>query len=135
MSMSISTDMNTEYGLNAIGDYNQFLRGQAVFDMNADFNGFDKILERETDKISKTQTDGVGNFMDKVSSSFADGLNSVNNMRIQADKMQEDIALGGSTNIHDAMIAAEKADLSMKMAVQVRNRVIDAYTQITSMAL
>ena len=52
-----------------------------------------------------------------------------------ADKMQEDLAMGGATNIHDAMIAAEKASLSMQMAIQVRNRLISAYTDITSMAI
>ena len=49
--------------------------------------------------------------------------------------MSLDIAMGGSTSIHDAMIAAEKASLSMQMAIQVRNRLISAYTDITSMAI
>ena len=62
-------------------------------------------------------------------------MNAVNDAKISADRMQEDIAMGGSTNIHDAMIAAEKASLSMQMAIQVRNRLISAYTDITSMAI
>ena len=49
--------------------------------------------------------------------------------------MQEDLAMGGSTSIHEAMIAAQKAELSMQMAVQIRNRIITAYTEINSMAL
>jgi flagellar hook-basal body complex protein FliE len=49
--------------------------------------------------------------------------------------MQEDLAMGGNTNIHDAMIAAEKASLSMQMAIQVRNRILAAYTEITSMGV
>ena len=52
-----------------------------------------------------------------------------------ADRMQEDIAMGGSTSIHDAMIAAEKASLSMQMAIQVRNRIVSAYTEMTQMAI
>ena len=43
--------------------------------------------------------------------------------------------MGGATSIHDAMIAAEKAQLSMQMAVQIRNRILTAYTEINSMAL
>ena len=49
--------------------------------------------------------------------------------------MTLDIAMGGSTSIHDAMIAAEKASLNMQMAVQVRNRLVSAYTDITQMAI
>ena len=33
------------------------------------------------------------------------------------------------------MIAAEKASLNMQMAVQVRNRLVSAYTDITQMAI
>ena len=47
----------------------------------------------------------------------------------------KDKAMGGPTSIHDAMIAAEKATLSMQMAIQVRNRLVSAYTDITSMAI
>ena len=49
--------------------------------------------------------------------------------------MEEDIAMGGPTSIHDAMIAAEKASLSMQMAIQVRNRILSAYTEISSMGV
>jgi len=33
------------------------------------------------------------------------------------------------------MIAAEKAELSLQMATQIRNRILSAYTEINSMAL
>jgi flagellar hook-basal body complex protein FliE len=61
-----------------------------------------------------------------MGSAFTDSLNAVNNIKLEASRMQEDIAMGGSTNIHDAMIAAEKAELSMQMAIQVRNRILSA---------
>ena len=77
----------------------------------------------------------MGNFMDSIASSLGGGINAVNAAKIEANRMQEDIAMGGSTSIHDAMIAAEKAELSMQMAVQVRNKILNAYTEITTMTL
>ena len=77
----------------------------------------------------------MGNFASNMGSAFSSSLNAVNDARIMADKMQEDIAMGGSTSIHDAMIAAEKASLSMQMAIQVRNRIVSAYTEMTQMAI
>jgi len=141
MAMDFSTAIggyNTEYNLNAIGDYNKLLQGQAAFDVKSDETEFGKVLEKASAAHpikDKNPVDGMGNFMDNITSSFGGGLNSVNQMKIEADRMQEDIAMGGSTSIHDAMIAAEKADLSMKMTVQIRNRILDAYTQLTQMAL
>ena len=83
----------------------------------------------------KNEPTGLGNFADKVGTVFSDSLNAVNNAKLEAERMQEDIAMGGPTNIHDAMIAAEKASLSMQMAVQVRNRILAAYTEISNMAI
>lgn len=129
---------NREYNLNAINDYNKFLKGQASFEIETDAEDFSKALENAAKSAplrDRHDPEGMGNFMDKLGSSLGSGLNAVNDIRIQADRMQEDIAMGGSTDIHAAMIAAEKAELSMQMAIQVRNRILSAYSEINSMAL
>ncbi len=127
---------NTNYNLNAIDDYNKFLRGNASFEIEK--TDFDKVLENAAKNYpvkDKNDPVGLGSFASSMGNAFADSLNAVNNNRIIADRMQEDLATGGPTSIHDAMIAAEKATLSMQMAVQVRNRLVSAYTDITSMAI
>lgn len=73
--------------------------------------------------------------MDKIGASFGNGLEAVNKAKIEADRMQEDIAMGGPTSIHEAMIAAEKAELSMQMAIQIRNRILNAYSEINAMGI
>ena len=67
--------------------------------------------------------------------SLGGALNLVNATKLEGERLQQDLATGGPTSIHDAMIAAEKADLSMQMAVQIRNRILNAYSEITSMSL
>lgn len=127
---------NTNYNLNAINDYNKFLQGNASFEVEK--TEFDDVLEKASKSIpvkDKNDPTGLGSFASDMGSAFTNSLNAVNNNRIYADRLQEDLAMGGSTNIHEAMIAAEKASLSMQMAVQVRNRLVTAYTDITSMAI
>ena len=127
---------NKNYNLNTIDDYNKFLRGNASFEIEK--TDFDKVLENAAKNYpvkDKNDPVGLGSFASSMGNAFADSLNAVNNNRIIADRMQEDLATGGPTSIHDAMIAAEKATLSMQMAVQVRNRLVSAYTDITSMAI
>ena len=141
MSMDFSTSIqgfNTEFNLNAIKDYNNYLQRQDAFDFDAEASEFSKALENASKTVplrDKTDPTGMGAFMDKIGSSFGSGLDSVNQARLEADRMQEDLAMGGPTSIHDAMIAAEKAQLSLQMAIQVRNRILPAYTEINSMAL
>jgi flagellar hook-basal body complex protein FliE len=124
--------------LNAIKDYNKYLQGQAAFEIETDSNEFSRALESAAKSVplkDKYDSTGGGHFADKVGMSFMSGLDSVNKARLEADRMQEDLAMGGPTSVHDAMIAAEKAELSMQMAIQVRNRILNAYTEITQMGL
>lgn len=137
-STSIS-QMDVNYNFNTINDYNKFLNEHSSFKFDDTApSEFEMALENASKKYPVHDKDdpiGLGKFANKMGNALSDGLNSVNNMRLEADRMQEDIAMGGATSIHDAMIAAEKASLSMQMAVQVRNRLISAYTDITGMAI
>lgn len=40
---------------------------------------------------------------------------------------------GGGMDVHSAMIAVEKADLSFQLMVQVRNKIVAAYQEISRM--
>ncbi len=41
--------------------------------------------------------------------------------------------LDGSVDIHDAMIALQRADLTMQLSVQIRNKLVSAYQDIMRM--
>ncbi len=139
--MEFSTTINgfnNEFNMNAIKDYNQFLNKQEAFELEAQTYDFANALDDAVKSVplkDKHDPIGMGNFMDKIGASFGSGLDAVNRAKIEADRMQEDIAMGGPTSIHDAMIAAEKADLSMQMAVQIRNRILNAYSEINAMGI
>ena len=141
MSMEFSTAIegyNTEFNLNAIKDYNKFLSNQSAFDFDAEATEFSKALDFASKSVplkDKNDPMGLGNFAEQIGRSLGSGLNAVNDAKLHSERLEEDLAMGGPTSIHDAMIAAEKASLSMQMAVQVRNRILSAYTEINSMAL
>ncbi len=52
-----------------------------------------------------------------------------------ADQAILDLATGKTENIHEVMLAVTKADLTFRTFLQVRNRVTDAYQEITRMAV
>ncbi|MCK9478800.1 MAG: flagellar hook-basal body complex protein FliE [Firmicutes bacterium] len=45
------------------------------------------------------------------------------------------VLLGDAENTHQAMIAAEKADLALRLTIQIRNKIIDAYTEVMRMQI
>ncbi|MCF6291624.1 MAG: flagellar hook-basal body complex protein FliE [Desulfobacterales bacterium] len=57
----------------------------------------------------------------------------VNRNQMTADHAVENFQIGESRNLHEVMIAVEKADISLRMMVQVRNKVIEAYQEIMRM--
>ena len=137
-STGISTNFDRTFSFDALENYNNFLKNNSFFGVETNTTDFEKALENASKSFAvkdKNDAEGLGSFANKFGAAFSDSLNAVNNARLEADRMQEDIAMGGNTNIHDAMIAAEKASLSMQMAVQVRNRILSAYSEITSMGI
>lgn len=69
--------------------------------------------------------------------SFADTLkaavDNVNSLQKESDVKMQEIATGKNHNIPEVMIAAEKADISLRLMVQVRNKIIEAYQEIMKM--
>ena len=51
----------------------------------------------------------------------------------QADASSMALAKGDPIDIHEVMLANEQASLGFSMAVQVRNKLVDAYTEVMRM--
>ena len=59
----------------------------------------------------------------------------VNRAQQAADKAAQDFALGNTPDIHDTIIAIEKADLSLRLLTQVRNKAVEAYQEVMRMQI
>jgi len=66
--------------------------------------------------------------------SFADTLKEslaeVNDLRVQADQAVADMASGQNSDVQGTIQALEKADVSFKMMMEVRNKLVSAYKEI-----
>lgn len=62
-------------------------------------------------------------------------LNKVNNTQIKAEQATMDLITGESTDIHQVMIATEEARLSLELAVQIRNKLVEAYQELTRLQI
>ena len=70
-------------------------------------------------------------------SGFADTLrgamNEMGELSSQADTKVAGVLAGNGTDVHNALIAVEKADLSFQLMMQVRNKIVSAYQEIARM--
>ena len=64
-----------------------------------------------------------------------DAINKVNDKQIEADDITMNFIMGKEEDLHKVMIKTEEARLSLELAVQVRNKLIEAYREINNMQL
>lgn len=62
-------------------------------------------------------------------------LDEVNEKQIEAEATTEAFIKGDDIDIHEVMLAGEEAKLSLQMAVQVRNKLVEAYQELNRMQL
>lgn len=62
-------------------------------------------------------------------------INEVDNLQLETDGAIQDLVSGKEKNVHEVMVAMEKASLSLELLVQVRNKVIAAYDEIKRMQI
>ena len=60
-------------------------------------------------------------------------VNQVDQLQKDAGQATQKLAAGKTENIHQTMIAMEKADVSFKLMVEARNRIVKVYEEIMKM--
>ena len=90
-------------------------------------NHLSTLAEPQSQPAAKAS--GGGSFLDTLK----DAVGKTNQAQLAADQATRDLSTGKSSNIHQAMVAVEEADISMRLLVQMRNKVMDAYETIMRM--
>ena len=62
-------------------------------------------------------------------------LQEVNQVSAQADVEARNLMTGEIADMHTAMLAVQKADLSFQMMMAVRSKLIDAYREVMRMQM
>ena len=60
-------------------------------------------------------------------------LSEINQFQKNADRAIHELAGGNEKDIHQTMIALEKAEISFQFMMQVRNKIIAAYQEVMRM--
>ncbi len=87
-----------------------------IADINSIANKFEKV----------TRVADGGDFA-KV---LQDSIGEVNKTQIRGDQAMADIATGEVKNLHQAALAIGKAETSMRVMLEIRNKALSAYKEI-----
>ncbi|MBI5474620.1 MAG: flagellar hook-basal body complex protein FliE [Ignavibacteriae bacterium] len=79
----------------------------------------------------------VNKMLRETNASFAETMNQavhdVNALQGEAGKAVERMVSGEATDLHEVMIAVEKAKTSFELLMEIRNKTIEAYREIMRM--
>lgn len=66
---------------------------------------------------------------------MVEGLQQVNAMQQDADRAVQTFFTGGDVNPAEVLTAVQKADLSFRMMLQIRNKLVQAYQEIKELRI
>ncbi len=69
----------------------------------------------------------------KFENILSDFIGSVNKTQNDADKITQSFVMGDDVEIHDVMIAGEKAKTSLELLMEIRNKTVDMYKELIRM--
>ncbi len=81
------------------------------------------------------KTDSKPESKESFAEVLKEALDKVNDLQKNAEKMADDFAAGKISNIHEVIIEAEKASIALRLTVEVRNKIVEAYREIMRMQI
>lgn len=64
-----------------------------------------------------------------------ESMENVNDLQRAADEKTRQLALGEVNDLSEVVVAASQAEISLKLFMEVRNKLVDAYQQIARMSV
>jgi flagellar hook-basal body complex protein FliE len=80
-----------------------------------------------------TSTGGQGAVSTPFSDLLTDAVGQVDQLESQAHAAVTGLMTGSGVDVHQAMIAAQKASMAFELALSVRNKAVQAYQQVIGM--
>ena len=103
---------------------NNFVPAEKIFE---NYNSLNINNNSNIDNNSKTSN----SFQD----AFKESLDKLNEKQIEADNITNDFIAGKDVEVHEMMLSMEEAKMSLQLAIQVRNKVVEAVQELTRMQL
>ncbi|MFE8695188.1 flagellar hook-basal body complex protein FliE [Cytobacillus sp. FJAT-53684] len=98
---------------------------------NVGFQPVANIFKPQTENKTRTYTPYEA--QQSFASVLKESIDKVNESQIQSDKMTDKLVKGEAVDLHQVMIASQKASITMQATLEIRNKVIEAYQETMRM--
>ncbi|HDS30542.1 MAG TPA: flagellar hook-basal body complex protein FliE [Firmicutes bacterium] len=102
--------------------------------MSNEIDGIKSLLPGKVPALGiKSLSDAQGT--EKFSDLLSKAVGSVNDLSLERDRLALDLAMGRPVELHQVMLAASKAQIAMELFIELRNKLIEAYQEISRMPI
>ena len=85
-------------------------------------------------QVTGLQQSSMGS-TDRFGDALVNALRSTNEDIVAADTAAQNLVEGQGGNLHETMIAIEKADISMRFTMRIAQKLVQAYQEVSRMQL
>ncbi|MDF2504827.1 MULTISPECIES: flagellar hook-basal body complex protein FliE [Clostridium] len=96
---------------------------------NSVISNLDSMVGSNTNNNVNTDNNGGLDF----SSILKDKLDGVNDKQVSADNITNQFISGDDVDVHQVMLSTQEAQMSLQLAVQMRNKIVEAYQELNRM--
>lgn len=76
---------------------------------------------------------GASGSVEQIGKSFGEVLDSLSRSETQTDNLVTRLSMGEDVDLHDVMINMEQTDIEFRVAMAIRDKLVDAYREIMRM--
>lgn len=92
-----------------------------------------QLSQAAAQAVAASAAASPGNAASPFSDLLTDAVGQVNQLEQQAQSAVTGLITGHGVDVHQAMIATEKADMAFELALAVRNKAVQAYQTVIGM--
>ena len=86
-----------------------------------------EVKRHEPKNVQVFDNSGTVSFEELLSSS----MKQVNKLQLEADEMARKLAVGDVDDISEVVLASSRAEVALKMFMELRNKFVEAYQQLS----
>ena len=85
--------------------------------------------------LSQTSSSTGTDLLSNIGDSFADVLQSLTESQQETDSLTAQLSSGEDIDVHTVMLAMTENDINFRVAMAIRNKLVDAYHEVTRMSI
>jgi flagellar hook-basal body complex protein FliE len=104
-------------------------------DMLGGISPVDRVIQGIQPLVPKAAQEALGAEGSPFVQELRKAVDQMIDLQNDAEHMQQELAAGRVTDINEVVLAVQKADLALNFALELRNKVVEAYQEVSRMQL